>query len=159
MTTPALYHGNDTVIKSPAFASFNHMAVIETLQGVEVSINVDGVPLDEHIDRGVPTKSRSVECYVEAKTDAHFTVNVKTSDSTKFIGDCIIFAVTVDGIWAKSLILSKEQHSKGWHRNLAFEGTHVDCDSLRPFCFAPLKIGILGRLPLNKIHTLTAPSI
>ncbi|KFY91498.1 hypothetical protein V498_05436 [Pseudogymnoascus sp. VKM F-4517 (FW-2822)] len=83
------------------------MAILDTLPGVEVSILTNGQTVEEYVDADEvvdgPLASKTVVKYIEAISDAEFTVKRTVLDSFRLHKqkvDDLLFQVKLDGKWA-----------------------------------------------------------
>jgi hypothetical protein len=51
------------------------MAVIDDAPGLEVQVQVDGIPLREYIDRHTTVSEATSESYIEARSDSTFEIH------------------------------------------------------------------------------------
>ncbi|KAK4496758.1 hypothetical protein PRZ48_012741 [Zasmidium cellare] len=73
------------------------MAVLDGLPGVEVTVQVDGIALKEYEDPDEEELAKTHVCYVESKSEKHFSISVKVKDDFKYKGDSISVLTTADG--------------------------------------------------------------
>ncbi|KAL5346136.1 hypothetical protein ACLOAV_009169 [Pseudogymnoascus australis] len=83
------------------------MAILDALPGVEVSILTNGQSVEEYVDADEvvdgPLASKTVVKYIEAISDAEFTVKRTVLDSFRLHKqkvDDLLFQVKLDGKWA-----------------------------------------------------------
>lgn len=121
------------------------MAVLDALPGVEVSVHIDGKPVQEYEDTDEevhgPLGPKTVVKYIEAISDAQFSINASVLPVHK---ECVSFRVHADGKWITGRIYDQPKHGHApWNKQII--GSRVT-DSLgqpilRPFKFAGVNIG------------------
>ena len=119
------------------------------LKGIEVSIVVEGKALTEYDDENTagqsPEHASEVSKYIEAVSNAEFSIDITVPSSYNFAGDAIAFKLTLDGVFVRSPLCLKKKVKRlreDWHKNIA--GSDVrDGEKwyLRPFKFNDIKIG------------------
>ena len=119
------------------------------LKGIEASVVIDGRALTEYDDEDTPDESSDhtseVSKYIEAVSDAEFSISVTVPNSHKFAGDALSFRLSLDGIWVKTWLCRKAKIRdlrEDWHANIA--GSEVGNGKkwcLRPFKFNDIKTG------------------
>lgn len=108
-------------------------AIHESLPGIEVTIQVNGVPLQEykvenervqHADAKVSRyqEAWTTTSYIESTTNKTFTVNMKVRPSYKLDSPLLSFVVHVDSKWIHGLLLAKPTKRNG---RLARDWTEV----------------------------------
>jgi len=130
------------------------MAVLDALEGIEVTICVDGQALHEYNDDeieaqagavGAHQASRTVSKYIEAATGKEFAVKVTVKSPYKMDCPILSFPCRVDGMKVGSRILLKTEYEcasgfevvvNGLQHNLG--GLSRRC-SIKPFQFAEIK--------------------
>ena len=118
-------------------------------KGIEASVVVDGQALTEYEDRDTPDESSehtsAVTRYIEAVSDAEFSISVTVPRSHKFAKDGLSFRLSLDGIWVKTWLCRKAkimELGQDWHTTIA--GSDVKNGKewcLRPFKFNDIQIG------------------
>ena len=118
-------------------------------KGIEASVVVDGKALTEYEDEDTPDESSehtsAVSKYIEAVSDAEFSVSVTVPKSHKFAKDGLSFRLSLDGIWVKTWLCRKAkimELGQDWYTTIA--GSEVKNGKawcLKPFKFNNLKIG------------------
>ncbi len=73
------------------------MAIFKGVDGIEVTILVDGKDLKEYVDENSQEEERTVSKYVEAVSGKSFAVRCRVSKKAKFKGDAISINVYADG--------------------------------------------------------------
>ncbi len=73
------------------------MAIIKGVEGIEVTLSVDGKDLNEYVDENNRDEEKTVSRYVEAVSGKDFAVRCRISREAKFEGDSISFKVHADG--------------------------------------------------------------
>ncbi|KAK6396689.1 hypothetical protein LTR65_008587 [Meristemomyces frigidus] len=114
------------------------MAVTEELPEVEVAIFVDGVALREYEDTDIEEEDRTVTRYVEATSGKSFQIHLKVETSCKFFGDCLAFAIYIDGKKVGSPIVMEKKCEKDAHTRVT-KGMQVSADRNRSFVFTSLE--------------------
>ena len=115
------------------------------LNKIEVSIEVDGEPLEEYKDDEEEDQPGSVTRYVEATTDAAFGIKVRLKRSFKFVTDAVWFDYELDGTSVDKCIVRREDFepdNNGY--TLISRGAMSMKDGfcrLRHFIFNEIKIG------------------
>ncbi|KAJ8066667.1 hypothetical protein OCU04_005711 [Sclerotinia nivalis] len=120
------------------------MAVLDSLPGIEVTICVDGEPLEEYDNTEDETmlvepealdgnfevakhqRSVTVKKFVESEAGKFFTINCVVKDPYRYTGDCthIVFTCLVDGkVLTGGNVLSKDRHrTNGFSSNRVIMG-------------------------------------
>lgn len=83
------------------------MAIANTLPGVEVTVNVDGQPLREYVDRTEDPVDGIAVSYIEAMSGKNFTVTVAVSDDAVLDGDSVSVDIPTDGWRADGFVVFK----------------------------------------------------
>ena len=119
------------------------------LKGIEVSVVIDGKALTEYDDEDIADEdsdyTSKVSRYVEAVSDAEFSISITVPQSYEFAADAIALRLSLDGVWVKIALCrrAKLKRLRGdWHSNIA--GSDVKNGEewyLRPFRFDDIKIG------------------
>ena len=122
------------------------MAIIK---GIEASVIIDGRALTEYDDGdagdGGSDHTSKVSKYIEAVSDAEFSISITVPKSYKFEANALCFEPSLDGVRVKGyLCLKSELKSlhKDWHETIP--GSKVKNGEewyLRPFKFSDIKIG------------------
>lgn len=136
------------------------MAILDSIPGLDVSVCVDGAPLQEYDDDeelvsekpgaiGEYQKARTVLKYVEAVSNAEFTVHITLG--TSFNMDCPTLSnpISVDGKFAIEPCVRKQSYASSIHGNRVMtpvvrivDGVHVaapgkkDQQFIKPFKFS-----------------------
>ena len=119
------------------------------LKGIEASVIIDGKALTEYDDEdtgdGGSDHTSEVSKYIEAVSDAEFSMGITVPESYNFVGHALAFELSLDGIrervylcreatlknlrkdWYMTIAGSKVKNGEGWY--------------LRPFKFEDIKIG------------------
>lgn len=116
------------------------MAISDSLEGVEITVAVGGVPLKEYTDDQVATKARTTTCYIEAVTGSAFRIQFKIAKKSKFAGDVLDFMVYVDGALVDGFIITENEWSSSNHYTYC-EGKLNPDGGLRKFRFASIQRG------------------
>ncbi|KAK4988697.1 hypothetical protein LTR28_012044 [Elasticomyces elasticus] len=88
------------------------MAILANLPGVEVVITVNGRELREYFVTEAQDGPNTTTRYIEASSNQTFAVRCKVPKDFNYKGDCLVFEVFVDGVFA------------------ATAATHVECTTL-----------------------------
>jgi len=116
------------------------MAVLDGVPGLEVTVLVNGAPLDEYVDSDEETSPAEVIKYVEAVSGAVFHVKYDIGSAfTVKAEHGVQVELSLDGKWVTGHAL--ERHRV---KGSIFNGIREKVDSkfyLREMCFSELKIG------------------
>ncbi|KAK3722677.1 hypothetical protein LTR37_002248 [Vermiconidia calcicola] len=113
------------------------MAISEDLPGVEVEVTVGGKGLREHEDRDLEEEPRSTIRYIEAISGLTFAISTKLLPHFEFKGDCIMFSISVDGVWTASPVILRTHGKKD--RSPVTEGKWIASDRIAKYRFATLE--------------------
>jgi len=130
------------------------MAVLDALEGIEVTICVDGQALHEYNDDeieaqagavGAHQASKTVSKYIEAATGKEFAI--KTAIKSPYKMDCptLSFLCTVDGMKVCNRILRKTNYKSASGFETVVKGLRHDLGGvsersfIKPFQFAEIK--------------------
>ena len=119
------------------------------LKGIEASVIVDGKALTEYDDEDTPDESSDhtgeVSKYIEAVSDAEFSIGFTVPKSYKFEANALSFKLNLDGVWVGTYLLRKAKLKnlrKDWHETIAgSKAKNGEEWYLRPFKFDDIKIG------------------
>ncbi|THZ08482.1 hypothetical protein D6C93_00503 [Aureobasidium pullulans] len=117
------------------------MAILDSLPGVGITVVVDGEDLHEYQDTDMEDEENTVTKYVEAVTDANFTIKIKGSQELEYKGDCLSLDVLVDGLRIQRPLIGREATRNGGYTRLV-EGLKVNA-------------GYMRRLRFNTLETVT----
>ena len=127
------------------------------LKGIEVSVVIDGKALTEYDDEETadesPDHPSEVSKYIEAISDAEFSINIKAPKSYDFVRNALCFLLRLDGVQAAHFVCSKTEHERmrgDWHQTIL--GSKVNNGKgwyLKPFKFSDIKLG------KTSLHILT----
>jgi hypothetical protein len=103
------------------------MAVLEGLEGIEVTVCVDGQALNEYNDDELEVQpgaisahqaSKTVSKYVEAVTGKEFSIKTTVKSPYKMDCPCLSFLVKVDGSSVAQPLMLKRMYNRtvGWER-------------------------------------------
>ena len=119
------------------------------LKGIEVSVVIDGKALAEYDDEDIadqsPEHPSEVSKYIEAVSDAEFSIDFTVPQFYEFTADALAFKFILDGVTVRNSVCRKaklKRLRKDWHENIA--GSKVKNGEgwcLRPFKFNDIKIG------------------
>ena len=119
------------------------------LKSIEASVVIDGKALTEYDDEDTPDESSDhtseVSKYIEAVSDAEFSISITVPKSYKIEANALCFDLSLDGFWGRTYLLRKaklKSKREDWHTTIA--GSKVKNSEgwyLRPFKFADVKIG------------------
>ena len=119
------------------------------LNGVEASVVIDGKALIEYDDEDTADDgsdhTSEVSKYIEAVSDAEFSIGITVPKSYSFKADALSFRLSLDGVRVDSSLCRKAKLKslrKDWHDTIA--GSKVKNGNewyLRPFKFNDIKIG------------------
>ena len=119
------------------------------LKGIEVSVVIAGKALTEYDDEDTadqsPEHPSEVSKYIEAVSDAEFSIDITVPQSYEFRADAVAFKLTLDGVFVTNALCRKaklKRLCKDWHENIA--GSEVKDGEqwyLRPFKFNDIEIG------------------
>lgn len=92
------------------------MAVLEFVPGIEVTVCIDGEPLQEYEDEGAEDDDKSIIRYIEATSDKAFALELRVGPPYVFDCPTLGFTVHVDGKEANSPLLEKKVYllNKTW---------------------------------------------
>ena len=118
------------------------------LKGIEASVIIDGKALTEYDDEDardeISDYTREVSKYIEAVSDAEFSIGFTVPKSYNFGGDALSFKINLDGVCIRSIVCREAKLKnlrKDWHVIIA--GHQVKNGEewyLRPFKFKDIKI-------------------
>ena len=119
------------------------------LKGIKVSIVIDRKALTEYDGEDTadqsPEHPSEVSKYIEAVSDAEFSIDITVPQSYEFRADALAFKLTLDGVFVTNALCRKallQSLCKDWQTNVA--GSEVKDGEqwyLRPFKFNDIKIG------------------
>lgn len=119
------------------------------LKGIKVSVVIDGKALTEYDDEITagqsPEYASEVSKYIEAVSDAEFSIDITVPRSYEITADALAFKLILDGVFVMSPISRKAKLKTlgtDWHKKI--EGSDVKDGEewyLRPFKFNDIKIG------------------
>ncbi|KAK5116689.1 hypothetical protein LTR62_007363 [Meristemomyces frigidus] len=110
----------------------------DAVPGLNVTIFVDGSPVQEHRDGEEVDEGQEVTRWVEAKDGKNFEVRMKATERLHFKGDSILCHVYVDGDSADRPIIGKSTL-----RNLVSAGRQFPGGLVQQYRFACLETGKL----------------
>ncbi|OBT84583.1 hypothetical protein VE02_06329 [Pseudogymnoascus sp. 03VT05] len=126
------------------------MAVIDAVPGVEVSICINAQPVREYEDADEvidgPLASETVVKYIEAISDAQFTINVTvhpTFDEHRRTRDDLLAQAKVDGKWVDGRFRDCAIHERFTPWNMLVEGIinhEVGRETISAFTFTTVEI-------------------
>ncbi|CAK4033345.1 Hypothetical predicted protein [Lecanosticta acicola] len=129
------------------------MAVVDELPGVEVTITVDGQALEEYLDGDERNEPNAVTKFVEATTGKNFEIVYLVRKGTEFRGDCMAFAISVDGSrMGRPLVRKESCLDKDASENL--KGAIVPGCKLKKFEFVALETVQDGHSSFEEIAKL-----
>ena len=116
------------------------------LKKIEVTIEVEGKPLEEYKDDEEEDKPDSITRYVEATTDAAFAIKTRLKRSFCFPTDSLGFHYKLDGVLVGDYGLYKEDFEprKGGCAHIqygAYAKKDGRFDALKPFIFNEIEVG------------------
>ena len=119
------------------------------LKGIEASVVIDGKALTEYDDEDTPDESfdhtSEVSKYIEAVSDAEFSIDYTVPRSYNFVGNALSFKCSLDGVWVRTgLCLKADLEDLRKDRPWTIAGSNVKNGEewyLRPFKFDDIKIG------------------
>ena len=126
------------------------MAVIPAVDSIKVQVLVNNVPLEEYNpdDDEIESKTigddRMISRYIEARTDAEFTVQYAVDKSFQHLHRNVdlSFAVSIDGVHMNSQLIRRKTFSQGCGHS--FKGHRYYANNMprmKPFKFGQLNIG------------------
>lgn len=128
------------------------MAVIDAVPGVKVSICINGQPVEEYEDSGEeidgPLASKTVVKYIEAISDAEFTINttaLPAFEKHRKTRDDILVDTKIDGTWVRGRFqrYAKPNSSAPW--SIPMEGVSgvngAGKSTISAFKFTAIEIG------------------
>src|ERR1700759_106583 len=95
------------------------MAVLDSLEGIEVTVCVDGQALRDYNDDEIEAKSgpfsahqasKTVSKYIEATTGKEFSIKIVVRDLAKIDCPALNFQVNVDGMRVSCPLLLKSRY-------------------------------------------------
>ena len=119
------------------------------LNAIEASIIIDGKALTEYNDEDTLDESSDhtseVSKYIEAVSDAEFSIGITVPRSYNFVGNAICFQLSLDGVCVKSRLFQKAKlKDLREDGRISLEGSKGKIGKewfLRPFKFDDIKIG------------------
>ena len=148
------------------------MAVLDALEGIEVTICVDGQALHEYNDDDIEAKaeavgahqaSKTVSKYIEAATGKEFAIKLTVKSPYKMDCPTLSFSCRVDGMKVEKRILRKTNYKSASGFDSVVNGLrHVlggvsERSSIKHFQFAEIKTSTLMFHRCGRI-SLTIPS-
>jgi hypothetical protein len=148
------------------------MAVLDALEGIEVSICVDGQALHEYNDDDIEAQaeavgahqaSKTVSKYIEAATGKEFAIKLTVKSPYKMDCPTLSFSCRVDGMKVEKRILRKTNYKSASGFEAVVNGLrHVlggvsERSSIKHFQFAEIKTSTLMFHRCGRIF-LTIPS-
>lgn len=116
------------------------MAIGKELPEVEVTVVVDGVALKEYHDHDLDEDDRTITRYIEAASGKNFEVHIKVDKGCNFIGDCLVFAIEVDGKMADTPIIRARRCARAAY-SYGSQGLMTSNTQCRKYTFASLETG------------------
>ena len=115
------------------------------LKGIEASVVIDGKALTEYDDEDALDESSArtseLSKYIEAVSDAEFSIGITVHESYSCMGDAVAFNLSLDGVLVRKSVRLK---AKREDRHVTIAGSYVkngEAWYLRPFKFDDIKIG------------------
>ena len=115
---------------------------------IEASVVVDGKALIEYEDETPDESSEHtgvVSRYIEAVSDAEFSISVTVPKSHQFAKDGLSFRLSLDGIWVKTWLCRKKtikELGQDWHTTITGSDEKNGKEwCLKPFKFSDINIG------------------
>lgn len=71
--------------------------IVDNLPGVEITVTVDGVPLEEHVDDEATVDELSCTRYIRATSGSKFCISTRIEQDTLILGDYLMLKITIDG--------------------------------------------------------------
>ena len=119
------------------------------LKGIEVLVVIAGKALTEYDHEDTadqnPEHPNEVSKYIEAVSDAEFSIDIRVSQYYDLTANDLSFILRLDGVFVSNPVCTKAELKslrKDWQTNVA--GSYVKNGgewSLRPFKFNDIKIG------------------
>ncbi len=119
------------------------------LKGIEASVIIDGKALTEYDDEDTIDESSDhtseVSKYIEAVSDAEFSISITVPKTYKFGANALAFKLSIDGVSVTTELCREAKLNnlrKDWHQTIA--GSRVKNGEewyLRPFRFDNIQIG------------------
>lgn len=128
------------------------MAVNDAVPGIEVSILINGKPVEEYEDSGEeidgPLASKTVVKYIEALSDTEFTINTDAFpafDEYQEKRDDILVDTRIDGLWVAGRFRRYANSDKSAPWNIRLRGASgmngAGRPTIRAFKFTAIEIG------------------
>lgn len=118
------------------------MAILPSIPSVAVSIAIEHAMLQEHANPEEPDQPRAITRYVEAVSNATFSVHVfvRSSSTETFAGNSLLVTIYADGQPIAARVLRRaDVGPQGFGSRI--EGQVASDDVVRPMKFAELKTG------------------
>ncbi|KAF2210148.1 hypothetical protein CERZMDRAFT_86456 [Cercospora zeae-maydis SCOH1-5] len=126
------------------------MAINDALPGIEIVITVDGEPLEEYIESASKQEPNTITRYVEAKSDQIFAIRITVAKGTPMKGDCLVFAIYVDGKLSDgSYVGSEEVLSQS--TTVIVAGRCLSSTTLQRFIFSSLELATDDKMFYDEI--------
>ncbi|KFY34976.1 hypothetical protein V494_06311 [Pseudogymnoascus sp. VKM F-4513 (FW-928)] len=126
------------------------MAVIDAVPGLEVSVCINGQPVNEYEDSGEeidgPLASKTVVKYIEATSDAEFTINVTIDpafDAHRGTRDDLLVDAKIDGKWVAGRYRDCTANNERTNWTTVLDGIRdyeADRQTIRAFKFTTVEI-------------------
>jgi len=113
------------------------MAVAETAPGLDITILVDGNPLEEHRNEEDLEEEGTITRWIEATDGKNFAIRIDTESEYGYEADCLECKIDVDGNWAACPLLSKDDPTQ------TSTGREVAGERVAKYRFSNLESGTL----------------